>query len=133
MKIETSIKPRRDGTVKVDTPDGVVVFRQDEFGVMAADVESAQAQAFLLSRADDFIPADDADFEVANSLLTQGTGGGDDGGDDDDDYDDDPDDDDDEADEADPNAAPIEEPASVVAAPAPAVAAKRGKKKAGQG
>ena len=127
MKIETSIKPRRDGTVNVDTPDGVVVFRADESGVMVADVESAQAQAFLLARADDFIPADDADFEVANSLLTQGTGGDDDP---DDDVDDDPDDD---PDEADPNAAPIEEPASAVASPAPAVAAKRGKKKAAQG
>ena len=124
MKIETSIKPRRDGTVKVEMSDGVVVFRSDECGVMVAEVENEQTIAFLLSRADDFIPADDADFDVANSLLTQGTGGDDD---------DDPDGDEDEVDEADPNAAPIEEPASVVASPAPAVGAKRGRKKAGQG
>lgn len=123
MKIETSIKPRRDGTVKVQSPDGVVVFSPDEFGVMVADVENEQTIAFLLSRADDFIPADDADFDVANSLLTQGTDG--------DDEDDDPDDDDE--DDADPDAAPIEEPASVVASPAPAVAAKRRNKKVGQG
>ena len=123
MKIETSIKPRRDGTVNVNTPDGVVVFRANEYGVMEADVESAQAQAFLLARADDFIPSDDADFEVANSLLTQGTGG-------DDDPDDDPDDD---QDDVAPNAAPIEEPASSVASPASAVAAKLGRKKAARG
>lgn len=114
MKIETSIKPRRDGTVKVDAPDEVVVFRADENGVMVAEVESEQAIAFLLSRADDFIPADDADFEVANSLLTQGAG--------DDPDDADPDDDDEEADQ---NAAPIEEPASAVAAVQPPKGATR--------
>ncbi len=115
MKIETSIKPRRDGTVKVQSPDGIVVFSQDEFGVMVADVENEQTIAFLLSRADDFIPADDADFDVANSLLTQNS---------DEDDDEAPDDED----EVDPDAAPIEEPASVVASPAPAVAAKLRKK-----
>ena len=112
MKIETSIKPRRDGTVRVNAPDEVVVFSHDENGVMVAEVENDQTIAFLLSRADDFIPADDADFEVANSLLSQGIDG-----------DDDPSDPDDDEEPVDMNAAPIEEPASVVAAPAPAKAA----------
>lgn len=116
MKIETSIKPRKDGTVRVGVDKDTYVFKADESGVLVADVENEAHISFLLGRGDDFLPADEADFAAADALIAAGNPSGDD------DEGDAPDDDDEDQD---PNAAPIEEPASVVAA----VAANRGGRK----
>ena len=119
MRLETCIPPRKDGTVKVhiDGDDISYVFKPDELGVMVAEVENEAHIAFLISLGDDFLPADEADFETANALISAPPD------------EDAADDVEDEADDdiVDQNAAPIEEPASVVAAPAPRKAATQRK------
>lgn len=91
MKIETSIQPRKDNTVRVSTPTGTkIVFTADESGRLVADVEPQADLAFLLSLGD-FFPADEADHVQAEGVLRTQTGA--------DDLDDDTGDD---------NAAPIE-------------------------
>lgn len=126
MKIETSIKPRKDGTVIVAIDNQKYVFKADEAGVMTAEVESEAHIAILLARGDDFLPADDADFERADALVSGAKKDSETDEDDDGPEDEDLDDDGPET----LNAAPIEEPASVVAAGVPARGAtKIGKKK----
>lgn len=111
MKIETSIKPRRDGVVIAEAEGVKYVFKADDQGCMVAEIENDAHIALLLSRGDDFLPADDADFDKADALVSAIASDVDD--------DDVPPDD-----EPDMNAAPIEEPISAVSAKVPAKAAK---------
>ncbi len=104
MKIETSIKPRKDGTVRSAVPSGATVVFSDVDGRLVADVVEDSDAAFLLALPD-FCPLDEADFVKAESLVRQEVG-----------TDDLPDDDGDE------NAAPIE-----VATPPKAPRAKKKK------
>lgn len=119
MKIETTIKPRKDGKVTVEADDGEkYVFKRDESGALTCDVPNESHVAWLLGLGD-FHPADESDFGLAMQ-LTDGEQS---------DEGEDPADDDDE--QPDMNAAPIEEPASQVASPgAPRVAKPRTAKKA---
>lgn len=69
MKILTTIRPRRDGTVVVAQPGfGKITFAADEAGDLVADVADETALAFLLAR-DDFQPADAADYAAGEALL----------------------------------------------------------------
>ena len=122
MKIETSIKPRRDGTVVADIDAKKYIFSADDAGVMTAEVENEAHIAFLLSRGDDFLPAEDADFDRADALVSSAKVAAEESTDDDEV----PDDDDEHVNL---DAAPIEEPASAVAAEVPARGAKTSKKK----
>lgn len=97
MKIETSIKPRRNGTLNVVTPGGqVIVFSAQDDARLTAEVADAADVQFLLGMSD-FLPADEDDFAMASALIR-----GEAGLDDLSDGDDLPDDDGDE------NAAPVE-------------------------
>ena len=116
MKIETSIKPRKDGTVVANIDAQKYVFSADDAGVMTAEVENEAHIAFLLSRGDDFLPADDADFDRADALVAAAKVAAEESTDDDDEP-------------VNLDAAPIEEPASAVAAEVPARGAKTSKKK----
>jgi len=81
MKIETSIKPRRNGTVNVVTPGGrVIVFSAQDDGRLTADVADSADVQFLLGMSD-FLPADSKDFAVAAALI-RGADAPDDAGDD---------------------------------------------------
>lgn len=103
MLIETSIKPRREKTVRLVSPKGnTIVFSDDGCGHLVANVTDQADLAFVLSRSE-FSPVDEADFGQAESLILEKVGA-----------DDLPDDDGDE------NAAPIE----VVTLPKPAKAGK---------
>lgn len=116
MKLETTILPRRDGTVNVEIGDMRYVFSPDDTGALVCDIANEDDVAHLLRQGDHFLPADEEDFAAASALVAAGGSSS-------------VDDDDDDDDQGDPNAAPIEEPASVVAAP-PA-APKAGRKKKG--
>lgn len=122
MKLETTISPRRDGTVNVDLDGSRYTFVADSNGALVCDVENQEHATKLLCMGDRFFPADDADFEAASALVSGANTGSQAGGDDDDDEEDD-----DEP--ANMNAAPIEEPASVVAADAPVKAGRPKKAK----
>ena len=99
MKIETSIKPRRNGTVNVVTPGGqVIVFSAQDDGRLTADVADSADVQFLLGMSD-FLPADEDDFAMASALI-RGEAGLDELGDGDDLPDD----------SGDENAAPVETP-----------------------
>lgn len=121
MKIETTITPRKDGTVTVQADDGKqYVFKRDDSGALSCDVDNDSHVAWLLGLGD-FHPADESDFGLAMQLT-----GGDQEEDDQDLVEEDGDDE-----PIDMNAAPIEEPASQVSAPAtPRVAKPRAAKKA---
>lgn len=128
MQLHTSIKPRRDGTVRVLGEDGqAYVFRAGQDGELSCDVTDKATAAKLL-RGDLFWPANDADMDAALALTGEGgadggSGSGEDslpGGDPD--GDDDPDSDDD--DQPDANALPQE------ANTPPAPASRRGARKA---
>ncbi len=106
MKIETSIKARREKTVRLTTPKGnTIVFSDDGSGHLVADVTDQADLAFILSRSE-FSPVDEADFVQAESLIREEVGA-----------DDLPDDDGDE------NAAPVE----AVTPPKPGKPAKAAK------
>lgn len=126
MKIETTIQPRKDGKVTVTAEDGKqYVFQAEESGALTCDVDIEAHAAWLLGLGD-FHPADAEDFAAAELLFQGSEGDVDDSGipglDDEDDEGYEP---------VDMNAAPIEEPASVVASAAP-VRAARPRKKAEQ-
>ncbi|CAN7343880.1 hypothetical protein LJR074_001966 [Acidovorax sp. LjRoot74] len=75
MKLQTAIKPRRDGTVTVQGLNGkTYVFQPDEFGELNADVEHEATVAHLLSL-DSFLPADEADFDRALLTMKSAQGG----------------------------------------------------------
>lgn len=91
MLIETSIKARREKTVRLTTPHGnTIVFEDDGAGHLVADVTDQADLSFVLSRGA-FSPLDESDFVRAESLIREEVG-----------TDDLPDDDGDE------NAAPVE-------------------------
>lgn len=113
MKLETTILLRRDGTVRAVVESETYVFAPED-GVLVCDVENDAHAAYLLGLGD-YIPADEEDFQRAAAMTAKAVNDPQD--------DDDDDEDDDEAPNM--NAAPIEEPASVVAAPAPARGAKK--------
>lgn len=104
MKIETTIRPRTNGTVRATIGGTLYVFEADAEGRLVAEVEKDAHISALLARGDEFLPADEADFVLADTLVNSSAadGGDPDGGQDDENYD--------------PNAAPIEEPASAVSA-----------------
>jgi len=68
MKIETTIKPRRNGTVNVVIDGVTYLFAEDDQGRLVADVESEEHLSYLLGLGD-FLPADEDDFEVAQGLI----------------------------------------------------------------
>lgn len=97
MKIQTSIKPRRDGTVSVAGDDGQnYKFVADADGALVCDITHEPTVARLLSIGD-FEPVDAADFERAIALTQQL-----------DEQDEDGDDEDDAEEEANPDAMPEE-------------------------
>lgn len=109
MKLQTSITPRRDGTVKVAGVDGVeYVFSAQSNGDLLCDVGDAAAIDLLQRQGDHFWPADDEAIERAEALLAQDLGAG---GDPDDEVID-PDDE-----TSDPNALPVEANTPPVTAP----------------
>lgn len=121
MRIETTIQPRKDGTVSATLDGQTYKFKPDEYGRLIAEVGDPAHAAYLLDHGDDFLPADESDlnaFLAAPAVATPPEGN-----------DDEPDDDDENDDEAvNLDAPPIEEPASVVAAPAVAATRGRGRK-----
>ena len=96
MKIETSIKPRRNGTLNVVKLGGQVIVFSAQDGHLTADVADSADVQFLLGMSD-FFPADEEDFAMASALI-RGEAGPDELGDADDLLDDD----------GDENAAPVE-------------------------
>lgn len=114
MKLQTSISPRRDGTLSVTGLDGQkYAFTKGEDGELVGDVADEPTVAHLLSGGM-FFPADPADFDVALGLTKV-----DDDGDDENDQgptggqgqstgNDDDDDDDDEGSGEQSNALPLE-------------------------
>lgn len=120
MRLETCIKPRKDGVVNVAIDGATYVFKPDESGVLVADIENKGHLAYLLQNCgDNFMPADPDDFVAADAIAANET----------DDTDEDGEDGDDGDEEQSQDAAPIEEPASEVAAsPLPRGAKKRGGK-----
>lgn len=116
MKLNTDIKPRRDGTVNVKVGDTTYTF----CGVpLAAEVEDESHVSFLLNNGA-FYPENPEDFERAGltlgAALTANTDG-----------DDDQDEDDDENDEEELSGAPLE--ALTPAKPKPAAAKPKAKAK----
>lgn len=88
MKLQTSIKPRRNGTVNVAGLDGkTYTFVADDTGALVCDVDHDPTVAHLL-KLRDFEPADLGDFGAAEAML-KGAAAGDGDDDSDDDVDDD--------------------------------------------
>ena len=109
MKLQTSIKPRLDGTVKVTGQDRqTYTFAPGPDGALECDIEDAPTLKLLL-RTDNFWPTTPEDNEIAMALLNP-PGAGDPDGEDErdpaDKTDEDLDLDDDE--DSDPNAPPVE-------------------------
>lgn len=103
MKLETSITPRKDGTVRVRGIDkNEYTFALDaETGMVACDIEHPETLAHLLSLGG-FFPADEADHEKAASLIDMVNSTGEIDGDGPDELDGDDDE------EANPDALPVE-------------------------
>lgn len=90
MKLQTTIKPRRNGTVNVMGLDGkTYTFAPDDAGELVCDIDHDPTVAHLL-KLRDFEPADLGDFTAAEAMLKGAAAG-----DADDDADDVPDADDD--------------------------------------
>lgn len=69
MKLQTSIQPRRDGTVKVTGQDSqTYVFVTGSDGELTCDVADEPTVAHLLAT-ENFWPADPADFAAAEKLV----------------------------------------------------------------
>lgn len=137
MKLQTSIPPRRDGTVRLLGQDGkTYVFEANADGDLVCDVTDEATVAHVLdTRGDFFWPFDEADFDAAEKLVDQFTAkvpAAD--GDSDSDVDDD-DDDDDVEEIVDPESnggLPVESntPPAEPVAPVKPAAKKRGRKPA---
>jgi len=82
MKIETTIKPRRDGKVRVELKGKTYEFSKDDQGRLVAEVNDEGAIQYLFGLGDEFLPADEADFQSAAAIF--GSQGGDEEDDDDD-------------------------------------------------
>lgn len=122
MRLETTIQPRKDGTVSATLDGQTYKFKPDEYGRLIAEVGDPAHAAYLLDHGDDFLPADESDlnaFLAAPADATRPDSG--------DEQPEDDDEDDDEAENLD--APPIEEPATVVAAPADMATRGKGRKK----
>lgn len=76
MKLETSIKPRRDGTVNVTLDKSTYVFTEED-GRLVADVENESHVGHLIALGN-FYPADEADYP-AGLLAAKTIAGNDDG------------------------------------------------------
>lgn len=84
MKLQTSIKPRRDGTVTVLGQDRqTYVFAADDEGLLSADVADEATVAALLATGH-FWPADADDAQQALALVKQAQGDDEDEDEDDD-------------------------------------------------
>lgn len=71
MLVQTTIKPRRDGTVKVIGQDGSKLdFVANESGDLVCDVEDKETLKKLLANGA-FIPYDEKDFEAAEELVVE--------------------------------------------------------------
>ena len=112
MKLQTSIKPRKDGNVLATGENGkTYAFQPDENGDLVCDVDHEPTIALLL-RTEFFTPVDDGDFAAAIELTAEVPG---------------PDEIDDPDDESDPDALPVEAntpPAPVRRKPGPKPKAK---------
>lgn len=85
MKLQTSIKPRREGVVRVMGLDGkAITFAADETGALVADVDHPPTVAHLL-KLGSFEPVDLEDFGTAVSIVRGAATGDADALDDDDD------------------------------------------------
>ena len=84
MKLQTTIKPRRNGTVNVMGLDGkTYTFAADDAGELVCDIDHDPTVAHLL-KLRDFEPADLGDFTAAEAMLKGAAAGdGDDDADDD--------------------------------------------------
>lgn len=91
MKLETIIKPRRDGTVLARFGEVLYTFVAGEDGTLACDVTDDAHVAHLLNTGN-FYPADPESFEEAAALVADPADEGEDEADD----------------EGDENAAPVE-------------------------
>lgn len=73
MKLETSILPRRDGTINTLMPDKTTYkFKQDTHGAMVCDIDNESHVAWLIDTGR-FYPASDEDFEQASKLMRGST------------------------------------------------------------
>lgn len=78
MKLQTSIPPRRDGTLSVRGLDGKdYAFAPGPDGELVGDVDHAPTIKRLLA-GDNFYPADPADYDAALALTGNGGPGPDD-------------------------------------------------------
>ncbi len=69
MKLETTIKPRKDGSVKVAVPSGgSYAFTPDKDGCLTCEVQDDADIAFLLDTGN-FHPADEADHQEAIDIA----------------------------------------------------------------
>lgn len=69
MKLQTSIIPRRDGTVRVSGKDKrVYAFEPNDDGQLVADVDDEELIARLLQQGT-FYPDDPADYDAATALT----------------------------------------------------------------
>ena len=77
MKLETNIKPRRDGTVTATAGKASYVFAEGADGRLIADVADESHVGFLLATGN-FVPADEADFQAGMEAVKSVVGGDDD-------------------------------------------------------
>ena len=71
MKLQTSIKPRKDGRVLATGANGkTYIFASDDNGDLVGDVEHEPTIAMLL-RTELFTPVDDGDFAAAIELTAE--------------------------------------------------------------
>ena len=71
MKLETCIKPRKDGVVNVNIDGANYTFKPGEAGGMVADITNEAHLAYLLqSCGDNFMPIDPSDFDAADKLAS---------------------------------------------------------------
>lgn len=77
MKLETSIKPRKDGVVIANLPDKAKYeFKPGTDGMLECDVENDAHVAWLIGTGN-FYPAESADFgEAADLVKDEGKGNG---------------------------------------------------------
>lgn len=73
MKLNTSIQPRRTGTVLARVADVVIQFAPGEDGELSAEVADPLAVAELLDTGN-FYPANEADYDAALLLARNAAG-----------------------------------------------------------
>lgn len=73
MQIETSIPPRRDGTVIATGPSGTKTVFTDTDGRLLAEVTDPVDLAYLLANPN-FFPAEEEDFVQAESIIREESG-----------------------------------------------------------